>query len=482
MRIPASMVWALVVLAPVAAGAGWLAFHARHAKTTTPEHAQPKAGSQTKTGLQVKVRVVRPEQGGLPWSVTRPASIHAFHRAALYAKVSGYLQNQAVDIGHAVEEGDLLAEVYAPEIVAGVAKAKADVAKAEAMVNVAKARVAEANSELAEARAALAQTKAQLLNAAALLKLRQEQYDRIARLAKEKAIEEELVDEKFEARDAAQAAQLAAEKAVATAEAAVATADARIIRTKADLSSAQAQVEVAKAALAEASALESYTHIRSPYTGVITQRNFHNGDFIRDAASGKTEPVFGVAETDVMRVIVWIPDEDVPYTRRGIQVSLHVDALDGREFKGLVARTAMSEDYETRTMRTEIDLDNSEGLLKDGMFGAATIQLGRRQNAVSIPTACLLGEGKAERAVYLVRDGRARRVDVRVGRDDGIHAEVLSGLGTDDQVIEEHGPGLDDGVAVTVVSTESEAQAVKEDIAAGEGAAETQETGKHGKD
>jgi RND family efflux transporter MFP subunit len=475
MRIQASTVWAFVALAPIAAGASWLALHGRDAT------AAPARQAERKAGLQVKVRVVRPEKGGLPWSVTRPASIHAFHRAALYAKASGYLQNQVVDIGDAVEKGALLAEVYAPEIVAAVQKAKADVAKAEAMVNVAQAHISEANSELTESRAALEQTKAQLINAAALLKLRQEQYDRIARLAKEKAIQEELVDEKFEARDAAQAAQLAAEKAVATAEAAVATAQARLARSKADLSSSEAEVQVAKAALAEASALEQYTHIRSPYKGVITERNFHDGDFIRDAASGATQPVFGVAETDVMRVIVWVPDEDVPFTHRGIEASLQVDALDGRVFKGVVARTAMSENYETRTMRTEIDLENSEGLLKDGMFGAATIQLGRKQDAVSIPTACLLGDGKEERAVYLVRDGRARRVEVRVGRDDGIQAEVLSGLTTDDQVIEEHGPGLDDDVLVTVVSTKSESKSVKEDVAAGEETDKPQETGKHEK-
>ena len=181
-------------------------------------------------------------------------------------------------------------------------------------------------------------------------------------------------------------------------------------------------------------------------------------------------------------MIVWVPDEDVPFTHRGIEASLHVDALDGRIFKGVVARTAMSEDYETRTMRTEIDLDNSDGLLKDGMFGAATIQLGRKQDAVSIPSACLVGEGKEERAVYLVRDGRARRVDVHVGRDDGIQAEVLSGLTTDDRVIGEHGPGLDDDVQVHVVSTKSESQAVKEDVAAGEETAKPQESGKHDKD
>lgn len=477
MRIQATTVWSGIALVLGVAGAVCLTFGRSGSKSISRRELAASG-----TELHVRVRVVLPQPGGLAWSITRPASIHAFQRADLFAKASGFLQHQVVDIGDCVKRGDLLAEVFAPEIIAGVEKATADVGQTDAMVDVAKARIAEADSDRAEARARLEQTQADLVSAAALLKLRQQQYDRIAGLAKLKAIEEELVDEKFAARQSAEAAKTSAEKAVATADAGVAAAEAHFARTKAELMSAQAEVQVAKATLAQAAALEEYTRIRSPYDGVITARNFHNGDFIRDAASGTTQPVLSVAETDLMRVIVWIPDQEAPNTHRGNAASVRVDALDGMEFKGVVARTAMSEDYNTRTMRIEIDVSNSKALLNDGMFGSATIELGRKRNAFTIPSACLVGEPKGERFVYVVREGRARRLDVRVGRDDGIQAEVLAGLKADDQVIAEHGPGLDEGSSVLVVSSESEAHAANADASAGDVPAKSPETGKHEKD
>ncbi|HUY90605.1 MAG TPA: efflux RND transporter periplasmic adaptor subunit [Pirellulales bacterium] len=455
MRTYATMIWATVAFALGAVVIGWLMFGAARARSISRSES-----AKSRTELRIKVRVVHPQPGGLPWSVTRPASIHAFQRADLYAKVSGFLQHQVVDIGDRVKRRDLLAEVFAPEIVAGVEKAKADLANTQALVEVSQAQIAEADSDLAESRARLEQTQSELITAAALLKLRELQYNRMARLAKLKAIEQELVDESFEARQAAEAAQVSAEKAVATAEAAVAAATAHLTRAKAELSSAQAQVQVATAVLAQATVLEEYTRIRSPYNGVITARNFHDGDFIRDAAAGGAQPVLAVAETDLMRVIVWVPDQEAPNTHRGNAASLRVDSLEGREFKGFVARTATSLDYNTRTMRTEIDVRNLEGLLTDGMFGSATIELGRRKNAVTIPSTCLAGEAKGERFVYLVRDGRASRGAVQVGREDGMHAEVLAGLKLDDQVIEEHGPGLDEGTLVEIVGSEGHAAAV----------------------
>lgn len=88
------------------------------------------------------------------------------------------------------------------------------------------------------------------------------------------------------------------------------------------------------------------------------------------------------------------------------------------------------------------------------MYGSITLELGKTKHGTTIPTTCLIGEEKNdERAVFVVRNGKARRIKVKVGLDDGIRAEALSGLKTTDQVIAEHGPGLSEGVPVEVVPT-----------------------------
>jgi HlyD family secretion protein len=290
----------------------------------------------------------------------------------------------------------------------------------------------------------------------AMVELRKRQYNRIKALAESQSIEQELVDEKLQARKAAEANERSTRQAVTTAEAGVAAAESRVKRSEADVEDARAQVGVAQAQLTQAQAFEEYTRLRAPFDGVVTQRNYHEGDFIRDAASGGAgKPVLSVARTDKMRVITWVPDPDVPYTHRGEPATLRVDSLGGRELKGVVARTADSEDYQSRTMRTEMDLENPDGTLTDGMYGRMTIDLGKTKQGLTVPSSCLSAEGKNnERVAYVVRDGKAQRVTVQVGLDDGIRAEALAGLKPDDEVISQHGPGLADGVAVQVVRPE----------------------------
>ena len=400
----------------------------------------------------VAVRVVKPEAGGVERTVTRPGSVHSFAYANLFAKVSGFLQDQKVDIGDRVEKGQLLAEIYAPEIQANVQKVQADLQKSQAQVEVMQARIREAKANLDESVANVAQKRADLESAKALVSLRKQQYTRFYKLARANALQQELVDEKFESKRVAEAAESAAGKAVVTAEAAITAAKAHIERTQADLADAKAQVGVAEASLSRARTFDSYTRITSPYTGVITRRSFHDGDFVRDAATGGATPILSVARTDLMRVVTWVPDRYVPFTRKGDRAVVRVDALPGHPLDGVVARTGQSEDFNTRTMRTEVDLPNRDGRLTEGMYGNVTLYLGKTRDGLAIPTTCLQGASKGgKRSVYVVQDGKAREIAVRVGMDDGIRAEILSGLQPDATIVERHGPGLADGVPVQVV-------------------------------
>jgi RND family efflux transporter MFP subunit len=313
------------------------------------------------------------------------------------------------------------------------------------------ARLLSAKAELHEAHVKVEQSEADVQNAVAMLTLRQQQYQRIKRLVELKSVEQELADEKMEAKQAAAANELAKRKAVETAKVAVDTAKAHLAAAAADVTDAQAEVEVSEAMLARAQVFADYLKVRAPFDGVITRRNYHEGDYIRAGSDNGNKPILSVARTDLMRVIVDVPDPDVPFTHAGAPAELRVDSVSTHTFLGKVARIAQAEDYNSRTMRTEIDLPNPKGTLTDGMFGSVTINLGANADALTIPTACLVGPQKdSHRAVFVVRDGKAHQVKVHVGHDDGIHATVLSGLGADDQVIETHGPGLADGAAVVV--------------------------------
>ncbi len=400
----------------------------------------------------VPVHVVLPTQGGVTRKVMRPGTIRPYAYARLFTKVSGYLQHQKVDIGSQVKEHELLAELYAPELEADVRKAEADLAKAKAQVDVATARVMSYQAELEQAQAKKEQALADVESAKATHTLREREYKRISSLAREKAVTEELVDEKEQARKAAAAKERSAVQAVATAASGIAAARANLKQAQAELEDARAQVGVARATLDRARTYQQYTQIQSPYTGLVIQRGYHDGDFIRASGGHEETPVLTVARTDWMRVVVWVPDPDVPLTQAGRPATLRVDALQGREFHGKVARTAGAEDPSSRTMRTEIDLPNQDNVLKDGMYGQVTIDLGKTTTGVTIPAAALGATSKnGERSVFVVRNGRAHHVQVKVGRNDGIRAEIVEGMRPDDEIIVSSAPGLTDGARVTVV-------------------------------
>ncbi len=433
--------------------------HERDRQTSSQE-----GGASQRQSVPLRVKVIEPKEGGVERLVRRPATVQSFDFADLYAKVSGYLANQKVDIGSKVKEGDVLAEVDAPELYKNVAKASADLEKARAVYNAAKARVGKAKADLEADKSQYERAKADVRKARALVTLRQKIYQRYKELSAQKAIQEELVDEKLESRVVAEEQENAAEKALDAAKSAVVSAEAGVKQAEADLKDAAAAIDVAQAALDRAEVWAKYTQITSPYTGVITKRNFHNGDFIRDASQGGADPILAVARTDKMRIIVQVPDRDVPYLKEGDLANLTVDTLPDRHFKGKVARMAYQEAYDTRTMRTEVDIQNPDGLLKDGMYGEITIRLGR-EKGLRIPSKCLTGSEKdKERSVFVVRGDRAHEVKVRVGIDDGIEVTIHDGLSTSDHVVVDRPPGLADGSRVEVLRGRAEEAEQQEKI------------------
>ncbi|MGH7172864.1 MAG: efflux RND transporter periplasmic adaptor subunit [Gemmataceae bacterium] len=446
-----------VVVVLLAGGTIYFVHAHEEQKAKEKKQAKKKAGP-------VRVRIVHPKEGGVERLVTRPGSVQSFEYAELYSKVSGYLENQEVDIGSHVKKDEVLATVFAPEKHKDVEKAAADLRKAKANLEAVKAHLNQTQADQMAAQSRYEQSKADLKKAQAMVSLRRKQYRRYYGLAQDKAIQQELVDEKMESQLAAEAAESAAEKAVATALSELGAAKAAVVAARADVLDADADVGVAKAVLDRAEVFAKYTKIPSPYTGVITLRNFHNGDFIRDAAGGGAmpKPVLAVARTDKMRVIIYVPDQAVPYLKVGDVVKLDIDALPDHDFEGKIARLAYTESLESRTMRAEVDMENPNDLLKAGMYGKMIIHLGR-EDGVRIPSTALSGkEENDERSVFVLRDDRVHKVKVRIGIDDGIEATVRDGLSASDAVVAERTKGLNDGTKVKVIGEGLEKSSIEQ--------------------
>jgi HlyD family secretion protein len=159
-----------------------------------------------------------------------------------------------------------------------------------------------------------------------------------------------------------------------------------------------------------------------------------------------------VARTDKVRVITQIPDRDVPLTDVNDPAEVTLDAMGTEVFKGKVSRFADAEDTTSRTMHTEIDLDNPKDRIKPGMYGIAKVILDTATKNSTLPASCLVGESKDGKGeLFVVKDGKAKKTQVSVGADDGIRVEILSGITPDDEVIVNTG-SVSDGVPVRVAS------------------------------
>jgi RND family efflux transporter MFP subunit len=457
-----------LVLAGVGAG-GWYAFGngnsgsgGFHADAPEDAPAPPP----------ITVDVEHPRTGGIQRTVTQPGTVEPYEGADLYAKVSGYLVEQSVeidgkkvpvDIGTPVKAGDILARIAVPEF-------EKQVARDEARLKSTTTRVAQmtAHKTAAEAEARAADASINLARVLVKAKTaykdyREKRLKRIKDLVAKEAVDENLRDEQEDYYlSALEAENAALEKVNETKERATA-AHAKILQAQADLEEAQAEIGVAEADLAKSKVVLEYTVIRAPYTGIVTRRTYSPGAngqfgaFIKAADQGGNTPLLTVERTDVMRVVVQVPDRDVPYISTNATALIDIDALPGVRFgtgeeKLHVARWAKSEDPVTRTMRTEVDVKNPKGVLAHGMYGRVTLVLNAgTPNAIRIPSAALVGKAEeGHGSVRVFQDGKVHIVPVRYASDNGVEVEIVGGLTTSDQVIVRASSPVEEGTPVTV--------------------------------
>jgi HlyD family secretion protein len=447
------MLLILLVIAGLGIGGYYMATARDRDRPSAHQTAAGHAVSRSEHSGLPRVEVVKPRRGGMERTTNQPGTIHAFDFAQLYAKISGYVKELRVDRGSRVKMGDLLIELFVPEVVAAVEQAKASLERANAAVVQAKARVTSAAEMIKAKQAELEKADADFRAKVAQRVYRDKQYMRISQLVERGAVEERLKDEEEDKRAAAHEDEAAAKAAIATARAYIAEAEAMLDQAQADVKGAEAEVNVSKANLEKEQALESYTHIKSPYDGVVIFRGegVHKGAFVRSADQGMGEPMLTVAMDSMMRTVIPVPDRDVPYVDLGDPAIIRVDALDDREFKGVVSRIAESEDVNDRTMRVEVDLPNPQHVLRDGMYGRAEIILEKATTNLTVPsTAILTRDDKGMGIVEVVRDGKVYRRTVKIGRDTGILAEIVSGLDPDSEVVVQPDVSMADGTPVEV--------------------------------
>ena len=324
-----------------------------------------------------RVRVASVEPSSEIDVVKLPATTSAFATANIFARASGYIGTREVDIGDRVKQGQLLAEIVAPEL----------------------------DHQIAQAEATLSQLKWALQQAEANRELARVTWDRDKPLV---------------------------EKGWATAQ--QGTIDEQTLKAReAAVSVARANVTAEEAQLQVLHQQKVYQSVVAPFDGVITQRNIDVGSLVQaDATSGTF--MFTIMQSNIIRTQVFVPQDSAFGLKPGIDAAVHVPEIPDRTFPGTVTRIAEAIQPGSRTLLTEIDIPNSDGALTSGIYCTIDLHIPRNTPSFTVSADAIIFT-QAGLQVAVVENGLVHLRKVVVIRDLGHQVLVNSGVKRGDRVI-----------------------------------------------
>jgi RND family efflux transporter MFP subunit len=368
------------------------------------------------------VNVILPVRGKPVAEFTLPGTIQAIQETAIYARVDGYLQRRLVDIGDRVAAGQVLAEIDTPELDQQLYQAKATLAQAQAARS--------------QARASLEQTRSALVHTQAQLEYNGINLGRWRTLKDRELVAQQDVDDRQVLVTTAQADVKAAQANVVALEASVAAADANVVSNQANVQ------RLLK--------MQSFQKIRAPFPGIITVRNVDNGALISSGSATSNTPLFRIAQIDSLRIYVSVPQTFVTDVTPGLTAQLVVREFPQRVFPGKVVSTAGALDPTSRTLLTEVRIQNEGEVLRPGMYTDVRFQLTRAAPPLVIPSSALIVRSGPPRVATVGADGKVRFPVVQLGRDFGTTVEVVGGLSERDRLLVTPPDTLEEGAVVRI--------------------------------
>lgn len=347
---------------------------------------------QQATTAPPNIPVIKPLRQEADRSITLPGDAVGFYECALHSKVTGYLQSIPVDKGDWVKKGQVLATIEVPELRENLERAKATFV------------------------------------------IQKLTYERL------KGVRQQ---------------------------------DPKVVAEQ-DVDIAYSKMAQAQADLGVLNAMVAYTQITAPFDGVITGRFADPGALIRAGGGdlgtsgtgtsineGATEGAGGhltgggallaMAEIDKLRIYVYVPEEEASLIRIGTRALVTPQGSQSTPIQASVTRYANSMDLATRTMLTEIDLDNVQRRVYPRMYTTVTLDLVRHPDAVQLPAAAVEGVGAKDGFVYVVHNDSLIKRPVSLGITDGRYVEITSGLNGDESVVAVISPALNQGERINPI-------------------------------
>jgi RND family efflux transporter MFP subunit len=337
------------------------------------------------------IEVVRAQIAPPSQTLVLPGETRGWYSSTIYARVTGYVAKWLVDIGDRVKKDQVMAVIDTPDL-----DAQLDAARAQLEASAAEAKVKETDADFAKTTWARWQTSAKGL-----------------------VSEQEREDKK-----------------------------AKYESSMAQLNAARARINLDRANVDRLTFLTRFKEVMAPYDGVITERRIDIGDLVM-AGSSNTTPMFGIAQSDQIRVFAEVPQSARVDLGVGQAAKVIAAELPDRIFEGTVTRTSQAADPRARTVRVEIDLGNADGALVPGIYVQVAFSMQAR-SSVQVPASAMVFRGNGPQVALITSGDLVKFQGVSIARDNGKFVEIASGLAEGDRVAVNISNQISDGEKVSV--------------------------------
>ena len=382
------------------------------------------------------VRLTQPQARNIVRVVGQPSFIESFERTSIYPKPTAYIKKWYVDIGDRVKKVDVLATLYAPELLEQLGTKKAQVhldqeriALAKEVVEVAKANVEAAEASVKEAEAILEKYESEVVRWETEVKRLERQGI---------VVNSGVLSESANQLKSSVAARDKAKATIKRAKAELVSARAMLTKDEVDVRVAEAALKVAESEEKYAQAWVDYLTLTAPFAGVITARNANTFDFVQPttgdptafylspdiAPGGTAAPIYVVDRLDIVRIFVDIAERDANFVNIGTKVSVHARAFRDTELAATVTRVSWALNMKSRTLRAEVDLPNPDSQLLPGMYAYVKVVI-ERPNVQALPESALVHNGD-QILCWLYENGKAVQTELETGVSDDDWVEVTN--------------------------------------------------------
>jgi HlyD family secretion protein len=384
------------------------------------------------------IRLIQPGTRKIVRVIGQPSFIESYERTSIYPKPSAYILKWNVDIGDKVEKVDVLATLFAPELIEDLRTKKAAIVFDQERIALAKEVVEVAKAEIKSAEAHLAATEVILHKYQAEVVRWDTEVKRLERQVARSVIDPLVL---FETTNQLKSSIAALDKAKAT----IKRAKAELLGARATLENTQVDVRVAEATLKVGESEERYAKawvgyltLTAPFPGVISARNANTYDFVGPTTgdpsayylapdvspSGTAAPIYVVDRLDIVRIFVDIPERDADFVHVGTKASVLARSFRDTEIPATVTRTSWALNMKSRTLRAEIDLTNPGGQLLPGMYAYVSVVI-ERPDVRALPFNALVHNGD-QTVCWLYKSGKAVRTELEMGVSDDKWVEVTN--------------------------------------------------------